>query len=68
MATSSITHNFVISDPESVERFIQALDEADKDRTPPRKEPISRELTDPDEIMAVTRRLLKKQRENQKNV
>lgn len=34
MTTSSITHNFVISNPESVKRFIKAIDEADRDRTP----------------------------------
>ena len=31
MATSSITHNFVISNPNSVKRFIAAIDEADRD-------------------------------------
>ena len=34
MATSSITHNFVISSPNSVKRFIAAIAEADRDRTP----------------------------------
>ena len=34
MATSSITHNFVISNPNSVKLFIAAIDEADRDRTP----------------------------------
>ena len=34
MATSSITHNFVISNPNSVKHFIAAIDEADRDRTP----------------------------------
>ena len=33
MATSSITHNFVISNPNSVKLFIAAIDEADRDRT-----------------------------------
>ena len=28
MATSSITHNFVISNPNSVKHFIAAIDEA----------------------------------------
>lgn len=51
MATSSITHNFVISGPESVKRFIKALDEADRDRTPV-PDPPGRLLTDPDEIAA----------------
>lgn len=55
MATSSITHNFVISDLESVERFIKALDEADRDRTPV-PDPPGRELTDPEEIAAFMKR------------
>ena len=32
MATSSITHNFVISNPNSVKLFIAAIDEAERDR------------------------------------
>ena len=49
LATSSITHNFVISGPERVQRFIDALDAADKDRAP--KEPVAiREVTDPKEL------------------
>lgn len=55
MATSSITHNFVISDPESVKRFIKALDEADRDRTSV-PDPPGRELTDPEEIAAFMKR------------
>lgn len=51
MATSSITHNFVISNPESVQRFISAIEEAEKDRSPKRPLP-GRELTDPKEILA----------------
>ena len=35
MATSSITHNFVITDTESAARFINALDEAEHDRIKP---------------------------------
>ena len=38
MATSSITHNFVISNPNSVKHFIAAIDEADRDRTPKQTE------------------------------
>lgn len=41
MATSSITHNFVISNPESVKRFVAAIEEAEYDRTLP-----GRQLTD----------------------
>ncbi len=46
MTTSSITHNFVISNPESVQRFISAIEESEKDRSPKRPLP-GRELTDP---------------------
>jgi hypothetical protein len=50
MATSSITHNFVVSNPNSVRRFVDALDEAEQDRTP--KQPLpGRQLTDPNEIL-----------------
>ncbi len=34
MATSSITHNFIVSTPDSVERFVTALDKAEQDRKP----------------------------------
>ena len=50
MATSSITHNFVLSDRESVEGFIRALEEAEKDRLIAR--PLQgRLLTDSSEIV-----------------
>lgn len=52
MATSSITHNFVISSPESVERFITAIEEAEFDRTPKQTLP-GRQLTDSNEILAL---------------
>lgn len=52
MATSSITHNFVVSDPESVKRFIQAIEEAEYDRAPKQTLP-GRQLTDSDEILAL---------------
>lgn len=52
MATSSITHNFVVSNPKSIQRFIAALEEADHDRTPKQTLP-GRELTDPKEILAL---------------
>lgn len=35
MATSSITHNFVITDSGSAARFINALNEAEHDRIKP---------------------------------
>ena len=53
MATSSITHNFVISNPESVRRFVSAIEEAEYDRTPKRTLP-GRQLTDSNEILALT--------------
>lgn len=52
MATSSITHNFVISSPESVKRFVTAIEEAEFDRTPRQTLP-GRQLTDPNEILAL---------------
>ena len=52
MATSSITHNFVISNPNSVKHFIAAIDEADRDRTPKQTLP-GRQLTNPQEILAL---------------
>lgn len=33
MATSSITHNFVISGKERVERFVAALEESERNRS-----------------------------------
>ena len=52
MATSSITHNFVISNPNSVNIFIAAIDEADRDRTSKQTLP-GRQLTNPQEILAL---------------
>ena len=52
MATSSITHNFVISNPNSVKLFIAAIDEADRDRTPKQTLP-GRQLTNPQEILSL---------------
>ena len=49
MATSSITHNFVKSNPNSVKLFIAAIDEADRDRTPKQTLP-GRQLTNPQAI------------------
>lgn len=59
MATSSVTHNFVISDPESVKRFAEAIDEADHDRTPKQLLP-GRQLTDPQEILNLMSKRKKK--------
>ena len=52
MASSSITHNFVISNPDSVKRFVEAIDEADRDHTPKQTLP-GRQLTNPQEILAL---------------
>ena len=52
MATSSITHNFVLSSPQSVKRFITAIDEADHDRAPKQTLP-GRQLTNSQEILAL---------------
>ena len=52
MATSSITHNFDVSNPTSVKRFVTAIDAADHDRTPKQALP-GRQLTNPQEILAL---------------
>ena len=57
MATSSITHNFVVSNPNSVKRFVAAIDEAD--RTPKQTLP-GRQLTNPQEILALMSKRKKK--------
>lgn len=59
MATSSITHNFVVSNPNSVKRFVAAIDEADRDRTPKQTLP-GRQLTNPQEILALMSKRKKK--------
>ena len=49
MAESSITHNFILTDPDEVEMFFKALEESANE--PPR--PISKKfryLQDPDEL------------------
>ena len=52
MATSSITHNFVVSNPKSVKCFVAAIDEAEHDHTPKQALP-GRQLTNPQEILAL---------------
>ena len=59
MATSSITHSFVVSNPNSVERFVTAVDEASRDRTPKQELP-GRQLTNPQEILALMSKRKKK--------
>ena len=49
MATSSITHNFIITGPKAAERLAKALEESTND--PPMPCPCKfRHLQDPDEI------------------
>ena len=59
MASSSITHNFVISNPDSVKRFVEAIDEADRDCTSKQTLP-GRQLTNPQEILALMAKRKKK--------
>ena len=50
MATSSITHNFVLAGRESIEGFIRAIEEAEKNK--PITRPLQgRLLTDSSEII-----------------
>ncbi|MBR3622808.1 MAG: hypothetical protein IKN43_05620 [Selenomonadaceae bacterium] len=51
MATSSITHNFFITDPATVERFVKAFEVSEEEakHRPPVK-PAGKVLTDPEEI------------------
>ena len=59
MATSSITHNFVISTPQGIERFVSAIDAAKKD-CPRKKTPLNGVLvTSPSEIQALMKRRVK---------
>ena len=55
MATSSITHNCVLSDRESVEGFIRAIEEAEKDR-PVAKPLQGRLLSDSNKIVSLMAR------------
>ena len=59
MATSSITHNFVISNPNSIKFFIAEIDEADRDRKPKQTLP-GRQLTNPQEILSLMSKREKK--------
>ncbi|MBT9696705.1 hypothetical protein GPK53_12340 [[Eubacterium] rectale] len=57
--SKSITHNFVISNPNSVKFFIAAIDEADRDRKPKQTLP-GRQLTNPQEILSLMSKREKK--------
>ena len=50
---------FVVSNPNSVKRFVAAIDEADRDRTPKQTLP-GRQLTNPQEILALMSKRKKK--------
>ena len=50
MATSSITHNFVINTQDGVERFVRAIETSESNYTPSR-EPKGRELTESHELL-----------------
>ena len=52
MPTSSITHNFILSNPNSINRFVQAIEESDRNHTPKEKLP-GRQLTDSKEILTL---------------
>ena len=52
MTTSSINNNFVISNPNSVKLFIEAIDKADRDSTQKQTLP-GRKLTKPQENIAL---------------
>ncbi len=68
MATSSITHSFVVSDPEAVERFVNAIEESakDKERFPFRLLDKAVFLTDPEEIAAFMEKREKLKRERKR--
>ena len=53
MATSSITHNFVLSDRESADGFVRAIEEAERDKAQREVSNVSygRLLTDRKEII-----------------
>ena len=57
MATSSITHNFVIKGKRRVEAFAKAL-EASFNTEVPEQPVLGREVTDPEEAWAILREAL----------
>ena len=75
MATSSITHNFVIEGKERVERFANAIEaswnEVIPERTSagrlvkdPEEEPVGRLVMDPEEAREILRRCAERRRAN----
>ena len=63
MATSSITHNFVIEGKERVERFANAI-EASWNEVIPEEEPVGRLVMDPEEAREILRRCAERRRAN----
>jgi len=64
MATSSITHNFVIEGKERVERFANAI-EASWNEVIPEDDPVSvRDIATPEEAREILRRCAARRREN----
>ncbi len=64
MATSSITHNFIISDEKAIERFIRAIEESEAERET-RNETHSGRVslaTDEQEIIKITEKWRSKHR------
>ncbi len=61
MATSSITHNFVLSDRKSIEGFIRAIEEAEneKEQRPVSSVSYGRLLTDRKEIIELMNKIIK---------
>ena len=59
MPTSSLFHNFVITNPEDVARFIEAI----SGESDPKRKSVGCIMTDPNEIAA----LMKKRKFKQKN-
>ena len=56
MAESSITHNFILTDPDEIEMFFKALEESANE--PPRPSTVNvKFLDDPDEIRECMTRL-----------
>ena len=71
MATSSIFHDFVITDTEAIERYVNALEQSYNEKLEREKLPqqpkISHEITDPNELRALKVKLLKKLEDKKQN-
>lgn len=65
MATSSIFHNFTITDPAAAERFLDALDKAAAQPPWKPQTDVARLVQDPEEIRAIALRALAAHRSKQ---